>query len=67
MKIGKPQLLYAAKLFISAMLAFALAESIGLQNPYWAMVTCCVLSNPVSGAVRARATYRFAARCSPAC
>ncbi|WP_049199631.1 FUSC family protein [Serratia marcescens] len=59
MKIGKPQLLYAAKLFISAMLAFALAESIGLQNPYWAMVTCCVLSNPVSGAVRARATYRF--------
>ncbi|EBS3742189.1 FUSC family protein [Salmonella enterica subsp. enterica serovar Saintpaul] len=59
MKIGKSQLLYAAKLFISAMLAFALAESIGLQNPYWAMVTCCVLSNPVSGAVRARATYRF--------
>nr|WP_276308250.1 FUSC family protein [Mixta theicola] len=41
------------------MLAFALAENIGLQNPYWAMVTCCVLSNPVSGAVRARATYRF--------
>lgn len=34
MNIGKPQLLYAAKLFISAMLAFALAESIGLQNPY---------------------------------
>lgn len=59
MKVGKPQLLYAAKMFISAMLAFALAESIGLQNPYWAMVTCCVLSNPVSGAVRARATYRF--------
>ncbi|MFU0757559.1 p-hydroxybenzoic acid efflux pump subunit AaeB [Serratia marcescens] len=59
MRIGKPQLLYAVKLFISAMLAFALAESIGLQNPYWAMVTCCVLSNPVSGAVRARATYRF--------
>jgi uncharacterized membrane protein YccC len=59
MRVGKPQLLYAVKLFISAMLAFALAENIGLQNPYWAMVTCCVLSNPVSGAVRARATYRF--------
>jgi uncharacterized membrane protein YccC len=59
MKVGKRQLLHAAKMFISAMLAFALAESIGLQNPYWAMVTCCVLSNPVSGAVRARATYRF--------
>ncbi|HEJ9149618.1 TPA: FUSC family protein [Serratia marcescens] len=59
MTVGKSQLLYALKLYISAMLAFALAESIGLQNPYWAMVTCCVLSNPVSGAVRARATYRF--------
>lgn len=59
MKVGKSQLLHATKLFISAMLAFALAENIGLQNPYWAMVTCCVLSNPVSGAVRARATYRF--------
>ncbi|CAI0867615.1 FUSC family protein [Serratia quinivorans] len=59
MKVGKRQLLHAAKMFISAMLAFALAESIGLQNPYWAMVTCCVLSNPVSGAVCARATYRF--------
>lgn len=59
MTIGKAQLLYAIKLLISSMFAFALAESIGLQNPYWAMVTCCVLSNPVSGAVRARATYRF--------
>nr|SAY46375.1 p-hydroxybenzoic acid efflux pump subunit AaeB [Serratia marcescens] len=59
MTIGKTHLLYAAKLFIASMFAFALAESIGLQNPYWAMVTCCVLSNPVSGAVRARATYRF--------
>lgn len=59
MKIGKAQQLYAVKLFISTMLAFALAESIGMLNPYWAMVTCCVLSNPVSGAVRARATYRF--------
>ncbi|CAI2045077.1 Fusaric acid resistance protein family [Serratia quinivorans] len=39
MKVGKRQLLHAAKMFISAMLAFALAESIGLQNPYWAMVT----------------------------
>ncbi|MBW3731325.1 FUSC family protein [Aeromonas dhakensis] len=59
MKIGKPQLLYALKLYLSAMLAYAMSVELGLLNPYWAMVTCCVLSNPVSGAVRARATYRF--------
>lgn len=55
----KAEWLYSSKLFISAMLAFGLAESIGLLNPYWAMVTCCVLNNPVSGSVRARAVYRF--------
>ncbi|PHM45398.1 hypothetical protein Xmau_01048 [Xenorhabdus mauleonii] len=54
---GKAELLYSSKLFISAMLAFGLAESIGLLNPYWAMVTCCVLNNAVSGSVRARAVY----------
>lgn len=59
MKPSAPQLLYALKLYLSAMLAYALAVNLGLLNPYWAMVTACVLSNPVSGAVRARATYRL--------
>jgi uncharacterized membrane protein YccC len=59
MTVGKPQLLFSIKLFIAAMLAYAIAESIGLQNPYWAMVTCCVLNNPISSAIRARGTYRF--------
>ncbi|HBT4671013.1 TPA: FUSC family protein [Klebsiella pneumoniae] len=55
----KSEWLYSSKLFISAMMAFGLAESIGLQNPYWAMVTCCVLNHSISGSVRARALYRF--------
>ncbi|EIC86065.1 FUSC family protein [Serratia sp. M24T3] len=51
--------LFALKMFISAMIAYALAVKMGLENPYWAMVSCCVVSNPISGAVRARALYRF--------
>lgn len=60
MNITRQQWLFAAKIYVSAMLAYFVAVEIGLTNPYWAMVTCCVLSNPLSGAVRARATYRFA-------
>lgn len=60
MNISRQQWLFAAKVYISAMLAYFVAVEMGLTNPYWAMVTCCVLSNPLSGAVRARATYRFA-------
>lgn len=59
MSFNRSQIIYAVKLFLSAMLAFSVAESLGQLNPYWAMVTCCVLSNPVSGALRARSVYRF--------
>ncbi|MGB5121883.1 MAG: FUSC family protein [Vibrio fluvialis] len=60
MNTSRQQLLFSAKVYISAMLAYFVAVEMGLSNPYWAMVTCCVLSNPLSGAVRARATYRLA-------
>src|SRR5690606_22526324 len=29
-------------------------------QPYWALVTCCVVMNPVTGAIRSKAAYRFA-------
>lgn len=53
-------LLFSIKLFIAAMIAFAIAVSIGLPQPYWALVTCCVVINPLTGAVRSKAVYRFA-------
>ena len=53
-------LLFSVKLFIVAMIAFAIAVSIGLPQPYWALVTCCVVMNPLTGAVRSKAVYRFA-------
>lgn len=59
MKISRHQWLFAGKVYASAMLAYFVAASMGLTNPYWAMVTCCVLNNPLSGAMRARSLYRF--------
>ncbi|WMN61664.1 FUSC family protein (plasmid) [Pseudoalteromonas xiamenensis] len=60
MNISRQQCLFSVKVYISAMLAYLMAVELGLANPYWAMVTCCVLSNPLSAVVRAKATYRFA-------
>ncbi|SNT10598.1 FUSC family protein [Sphingopyxis indica] len=54
-----PRWLFASKLFIAAMLAFAIAVHIGLPQPYWSLVTCCVLMNPMTGAIRSKAIYRF--------
>ncbi len=59
MNISRAQWLFATKVYIAAMLAYFISAQIGLSNPYWAMVTCCVLSNPLSGMLRARSVYRF--------
>ncbi|MGE4429597.1 MAG: FUSC family protein [Sphingobium sp.] len=63
MKITADQLLFAVKLFIAAMLAFALAVRLGLPQPYWALVTCCVCMNPNTGAIQSKALYRFTGTC----
>lgn len=54
------QWIFAGKLFVAAMLAFALAVHLGLPQPYWSLVTCGVVMNPLSGAIRSKAVYRFA-------
>lgn len=59
MKISRNQWLFASKVYVSSMLAYFVAVSMGLTNPYWAMATCCVLNNPLSAAMRARSVYRF--------
>lgn len=61
MKVKPAQFLYATKLFVSVMLAFVAAARLGVPQPYWAMVTCCVLMNQVSGAIWSKAAYRFTA------
>ncbi|AKH70142.1 putative membrane protein [Spongiibacter sp. IMCC21906] len=52
--------IFSLKLFVAGMSAFATAASLGLEQPYWALVTCCVLMNPFSGAIRSKAVFRFA-------
>lgn len=58
MKVALP-LLYTVKLFIAAMISFVIADKIGLPNPYWCIVTCCVVMNPLTGTLRSKAVYRF--------
>lgn len=52
--------LFASKLFVAAMIGFSISVHLGFGQNYWPMVTCCVLANPLTGGLRARATYRFA-------
>lgn len=59
MKVTTGQLLFSAKLFIASMLAYAVAVRIGLTQPYWAIATCCVCMNPLSGAIRSKGVFRL--------
>ncbi|MFA5495075.1 MAG: FUSC family protein [Porticoccaceae bacterium] len=58
--IGRQQILFSLKLFVAGMIAFAIVVKLGSPQPYWALVTCCVVMNPVTGAIRSKAAYRFA-------
>lgn len=51
--------LFSANSFIAAMLAIYLAFRLGLQRPYWAMLTVYLTAQPLAGAVRSRAVYRL--------
>ena len=53
------QWLFAFKLYLAAMMAFTISAHIGLPETYWTIVTCCVVMNPISGAIRSKAVYRF--------
>ena len=50
---------YSAKTFVSAMLALWIALRMGLDRPYWAMATVYIVAQPLSGAMRSKAAYRF--------
>src|SRR3546814_18243845 len=48
-------------MFLAAMLAYVTSVRLGLPQSYWAVVTCVVVMNPTTGAVRSKAVYRFTA------
>jgi uncharacterized membrane protein YccC len=51
--------LFSAKTFVSAMLALWIALRMGLDRPYWAMATAYIVAQPLTGAMRSKAAYRF--------
>ncbi len=58
--LPKPdELLFALKTFVGAMMALAFALWLGLDNPYWCMATAYIVAQPLTGAMRSKALYRF--------
>lgn len=54
------QVVFSFKAFAAAMLALFIAFSLDLRNPYWALTTVYVVSQPFAGAIRSKASYRLA-------
>ncbi|EPL6275058.1 FUSC family protein [Proteus mirabilis] len=52
-------LLYSAKSFAAAMLAYYIALSIGLEQPSWAIITVYIVSQTSVGASLSRSLYRL--------
>jgi uncharacterized membrane protein YccC len=59
MKLGVREWLFSANCFVAAMLALFVSFSLGLERPFWAMMTVYITSQPLSGAVRSKAVFRL--------
>jgi len=60
MKVDADAILFSAKSFAAAMLAYYISLRIGLPKPFWAIVTVYVVSQTSAGASFSRGVYRFA-------
>ncbi|MCH8685778.1 FUSC family protein [Pedomonas mirosovicensis] len=52
--------LFSLNTFIAAMMALFIALKLDMPNPYWAMLTVYIVSNPLAGALRSKAAFRLA-------
>lgn len=59
MKVDADAILFSAKSFAAAMLAYYISLRIGLPKPFWAIVTVYVVSQTSAGASFSRGVYRF--------
>ena len=57
---GPEEVVFSLKSFAAAMAAFWVACWLDLPRPIWAVFTVYIVMQPVSGAVRSKAWYRFA-------
>lgn len=60
MKADADAILFSAKSFTAAMLAYYISLRIGLPKPFWAIVTVYIVSQTSAGASFSRGVYRFA-------
>ena len=44
---------------VAVLVALGVAFALDLERPYWAMLTVFIVANPIAGAVRSKAVYRF--------
>lgn len=59
-KADADAILFSAKSFAAAMLAYYISLRIGLPKPFWAIVTVYIVSQTSAGASLSRGVYRFA-------
>ncbi|MBB5986683.1 FUSC family protein [Sphingobium lignivorans] len=60
LQADRDALLFSAKSFAAAMLAYYIALRIGLPRPYWAVLTVYIVSQTSAGASLSRGVYRLA-------
>jgi uncharacterized membrane protein YccC len=58
-RFSQAEVLFSLKTFGSGMLAMYLANRAGLPRPFWTLLTAYVVANPLAGAVRSKALFRF--------
>src|SRR5262249_8972587 len=56
--IGLRPIIFSINCYIATILALFIAFSLDLKTPAWAMITVYLTSQPLSGALRAKAVYR---------
>ena len=58
-RYGGHDALFTLKAFLAAMLAYYIALRIGLDRPYWAIITAYIVAQPLAGAVSSKAMFRL--------
>ncbi len=50
---------FSLKSLVAAVIAYYIALRIGLNRPYWAVITCYIVAQPLAGAVLSKAVFRM--------
>ncbi|WP_255326268.1 FUSC family protein [Sphingobium sp. EM0848] len=58
-KAGIADACFSLKTYASAILAYYIALRIGLPRPYWSIVTCYIVAQPLAGAMMSKAAFRM--------